>query len=225
MMISTGTGQRRRQASGIAWAASNARASHSGCSCPWYGSTETMFTPARATASTASWTRSCCRGGSAATRAASPCGNPVIRAASLVTTRSYGAAAAWRIGRPAEPAGQPQGGTPPRDYGGRQLRAEARQMRDAPAWRGAAVAAVAMAAAAGLSGCAARAGASPSIELATAYVPVPQTPGTTVAYVVIRNNGAADRLVAARTSAGGRVTFRVARGPGASIMGTLTSVG
>jgi len=86
------------------------------------------------------------------------------------------------------------------------------------------MAAVAMAAAAVLSGCAARAGASPSIELSTAYVPVPQTPGTTVAYVVIRNNGAADRLVAAHTSAGGRVTFRVARGPGASAMGTVTSV-
>jgi periplasmic copper chaperone A len=80
-------------------------------------------------------------------------------------------------------------------------------MRDAPARHGAAVAA-AMAAVAGLSGCAAGAGASPSIELSTAYVPVPQTPGATVAYVVIRNNGA----------------FRVARGPGASVIGTITSV-
>ena len=97
-------------------------------------------------------------------------------------------------------------------------------MRDAPARRGAAMAAVAMAAVAGLSGCAARAGTGPAIELSTAYVPVPQTPGTTVAYVVIRNNGAADRLVAARTSAGGRVTFQEARGPGASVMGTVTSV-
>jgi copper(I)-binding protein len=97
-------------------------------------------------------------------------------------------------------------------------------MRDATARRGAAMAAVAVAAVAGLSGCAARAGTGPAIELSTAYVPVPQTPGTTVAYVVIRNNGAADRLVAARTSAGGRVTFRVARGPGASVMGTVTSV-
>ena len=97
-------------------------------------------------------------------------------------------------------------------------------MRDAPARRGAAMAAVAMTAVAGLSGCAARVGTGPAIELSTAYVPVPQTPGTTVAYVVIRNNGAADRLVAARTSAGGRVTFQVARGPGASVMGTVTSV-
>jgi periplasmic copper chaperone A len=101
-------------------------------------------------------------------------------------------------------------------------------MRDAPAARrGAAVAAVAMVAAAGLgavTGCTARAGASQSIEISTAYVPVPRTPGTTVAYVVIRNNGTADRLVAARTSAGGRVTFRAASGPGASVMGSVASV-
>jgi periplasmic copper chaperone A len=101
-------------------------------------------------------------------------------------------------------------------------------MRDAPAARrGAAVAAVAMAAAAGLgavTGCTARAGASQSIEISTAYVPVPRTPGTTVAYVVIRNNGTADRLVAARTSAGGRVAFGVASGPGASVMGSVASV-
>jgi len=75
-----------------------------------------------------------------------------------------------------------------------------------------------------LAGCATEAGASPSIQVATAYVAVPQTPGTTVAYVVIRNNGNADRLVAAHTSAGGRVTFRVARGPAASMMGTVPSV-
>jgi copper(I)-binding protein len=81
-----------------------------------------------------------------------------------------------------------------------------------------------LAGAAAVAGCAAKAGASPSIEVATAYVPVPQTPGTTVAYVVIRNNGNADRLVAAHTSAGGRVTFRVARGPAASAMGTVPSV-
>jgi copper(I)-binding protein len=75
-----------------------------------------------------------------------------------------------------------------------------------------------------VAGCAARAVASPSIELATAYVPVPQAPGTTVAYVVIRNNGSADRLVAAHTSVGGRVTFRTAHGRGASAMSTIASV-
>jgi copper(I)-binding protein len=87
-----------------------------------------------------------------------------------------------------------------------------------------AVLAVTGAAAAGLAGCATPAGASPSIQLSTAYVPVPQVPDTTVAYVVIRNNGPADRLVAARTSVGGRVTFRRASGPGASRMSTIPSV-
>jgi copper(I)-binding protein len=45
-------------------------------------------------------------------------------------------------------------------------------------------------------------------------VPVPVTPGTTSAYLVLRNNGARqDSLVAVRTSAGGRVEFRMpARG-------------
>jgi len=98
---------------------------------------------------------------------------------------------------------------------------------DRTARRGAAAATIAVAAVAGLgavTGCTARGGASQSIEVSTAYVPVPQVPGTTVAYVVIRNNGAADRLVAARTSAGGRVTFRVARGGDALVMGTVTSV-
>ena len=87
--------------------------------------------------------------------------------------------------------------------------------RRRPAWalprRVAAAAAVAMLAALAMAGCAARAGASPSIELATAYV-------------LIRNNGNADRLVAAHTSVGGRVTFRTARGPGAAIMSTVASV-
>ena len=41
-------------------------------------------------------------------------------------------------------------------------------------------------------------------------MPVPVTPGITAAYLVIRNNGAsADSLVAVRTSAGGRVEFRM----------------
>jgi copper(I)-binding protein len=83
---------------------------------------------------------------------------------------------------------------------------------------------VAGAAAMGLAGCFAPAGATASVQLSTAYVPVPQTPGTTVAYVVIRNNGPADRLMSARTSVGGRVTFRRASGPGASTMATIASV-
>jgi copper(I)-binding protein len=86
---------------------------------------------------------------------------------------------------------------------------------------GTALAAVAVAC---LAGCAAPAGASVPIELSTAYVPVPQTPGTTVAYLVIQNNGPADRLVSARTSAGGQITFRQATGPGAAAVRTVASV-
>ena len=86
------------------------------------------------------------------------------------------------------------------------------------------LAAAALVGLAGLTGCAAPAAASPQIQLSTAFVPVPRTPGTTVAYVVIRNNGPADRLVAARTSVGGRVTFREASGPAAARMATIASV-
>jgi copper(I)-binding protein len=93
----------------------------------------------------------------------------------------------------------------------------------APALRAAALAAL-LAASAGAAGCAAGAGAATSIQLATAYVPVPKVPGTTVAYVVIRNNGRADRLVSARTSVGGRVAFRAPVRPGGNAMRTVPAV-
>jgi copper(I)-binding protein len=86
-----------------------------------------------------------------------------------------------------------------------------------------AVAAALVACLGAVAGCAAQAGASPSIQVSTAYVPVPHA-GLTVAYVLIRNNGNADRLVAVHTSVGGRVTFRAAHGPGASVMSTIPSV-
>jgi copper(I)-binding protein len=76
---------------------------------------------------------------------------------------------------------------------------------------------------AGLTGCYTSAGAAASIEIATAYVPQPTVPGKTVAYVVIRNNGPRDRLIAARTSVGGRVVFRDAAGPNAA-MHTIPSI-
>jgi copper(I)-binding protein len=56
-----------------------------------------------------------------------------------------------------------------------------------------------------LSGC-----GSPTATIATntAYIPQPTTPGTTVAYMDIRNNGkTADQLVSASTSVGGQVSF------------------
>ena len=90
--------------------------------------------------------------------------------------------------------------------------------------RTAAAACLAVLAAAGLSGCYTRAGAATSMEIATAYVPQPATPGRTVAYVVIRNNGPSDRLIAARTSVGGRVTFRAAVGRSMT-MHTISSIG
>jgi copper(I)-binding protein len=89
---------------------------------------------------------------------------------------------------------------------------------------GAAAAGLAAIVAAGLTGCAARTVPAPPIQIGTSYVPVPQSAGTTVAYVVIRNNGAADRLVSARTSAGGRVAFRAPAGPGDLAMHTISSI-
>src|ERR1700727_1009792 len=76
-------------------------------------------------------------------------------------------------------------------------------------------------AAAGLTGCYTRASAAPAIELSTAVVPQPSVPGKTVAFLVIRNNGGPDRLVSARTSAGGRVTFGA---KGNSATGTLPAI-
>src|ERR1700722_8195329 len=78
-----------------------------------------------------------------------------------------------------------------------------------------AVTACALVAALGTAGCAASAsaGQAPAVAAATAYVPLPVTPGLTAAYLVMRNNAAAtDSLVAVRTSAGGRVSFRVPAG-------------
>lgn len=83
---------------------------------------------------------------------------------------------------------------------------------------------VAALAALGLGGCLARAGDTPAIQLATAYVPLPQAPHTTVAYVVIRNNGGADRLTGASTSAGGRVRFQVTYGPGTGLTRTVQAI-
>jgi len=77
------------------------------------------------------------------------------------------------------------------------------------AGRVAAAAGLIVLAAAGLAGCYTKASAAPAIELSTAVVPQPSVPGKTVAFLVIRNNGGPDRLISARTSAGGRVTFGV----------------
>jgi copper(I)-binding protein len=99
--------------------------------------------------------------------------------------------------------------------------------RRAPAHRMARAAAAACligVTAAGLSGCSTRASAGTSIALATAYVPQPSAPGQTVAYLVIRNNGGQDRLIRARTSVGGHVSFRASAGEGSSIMHTIPAI-
>jgi copper(I)-binding protein len=76
-----------------------------------------------------------------------------------------------------------------------------------------------------VTGCAS-ARATPSIAIASAYVPQPTTPGSTVAYLEIRNNGPADRLLSAQTSVGGQVQLRApgARHAGALAMHTVTAI-
>jgi len=73
-----------------------------------------------------------------------------------------------------------------------------------------------------LTGCA----SSSSINVTSAYVPQPTTPGTTVAYLDIRNNGHADRLVAVHTSVGGTVQLRarVESRSGALVMRPVASI-
>jgi copper(I)-binding protein len=80
-----------------------------------------------------------------------------------------------------------------------------------------------------LTGCAGRAGngpAVPSLTVTSAYVPLPAatTPGTTVAFLDIRNDGGADQLIAARTSVGGTVTFRAPGRQNMRMMMTMTTV-
>jgi periplasmic copper chaperone A len=74
---------------------------------------------------------------------------------------------------------------------------------------------------AALAGCSAAQASGSPIELATAYVGQPQGSSPTDAYLVIRNNGEADRLVSARTSVGGTVTLR---GPAGRQPGVMRNV-
>jgi periplasmic copper chaperone A len=74
-----------------------------------------------------------------------------------------------------------------------------------------------MLAALAVTGCASARASSP-IAIAAAYVPQPTTPGTTVAYLEIRNNGPADKLVSAQTSVGGTVQLRAPAGRRSGVM-------
>ncbi|HEY7142984.1 MAG TPA: copper chaperone PCu(A)C [Streptosporangiaceae bacterium] len=93
-----------------------------------------------------------------------------------------------------------------------------------PAVARAALAACLLVLAAALAGCAQRATAAPAIQVSTVYLNQPSAAGTTEAYLIIQNNGPADRLVSARTSAGGAVTFR-GPAPGAgNLMRTVPGI-
>jgi copper(I)-binding protein len=87
------------------------------------------------------------------------------------------------------------------------------------------IAAAALLAALVVTGCASARASSP-IVMTAAYVPAPTTPGTTVAYLQIRNNGQADRLISAQTSVGGKVQLRApgARHAGVLIMRTVPDI-
>jgi copper(I)-binding protein len=89
----------------------------------------------------------------------------------------------------------------------------------------ASIAGAVLVAAIALTGCSAASAAS-SISVTSAYVPQPTKPGTTVAYLDIRNNGRADRLVAAHTSVGGMVQLRarVQSGSGALVMRAVADI-
>jgi copper(I)-binding protein len=89
---------------------------------------------------------------------------------------------------------------------------------------GAGIAALALGTA--LAGCAQGAAASgPAIELGTAYVGAAQGASPTDAYLVIRNNGATDRLVSASSSAGGTVTLVGPAGGNPDAMRAVTAIG
>jgi copper(I)-binding protein len=87
------------------------------------------------------------------------------------------------------------------------------------------IAGAALLAALVVTGCA-PAGVTPSIHIASAYVPQPTTPGTTVAYLEIRNNGPADKLISVQTSVGGKVQLRAPAGrhSGALVMRTVPDI-
>ncbi len=112
-------------------------------------------------------------------------------------------------------------GRPGRTAAGLGRRGGARAGRAA---RAAGAAGLIALAAAGLTGCYAKASAAPAIELSTAMVPQPTVRGETTAYLVIRNNGGADRLIRVRTSVGGRVTFRAPVGHGSLTMHTIPAI-
>lgn len=99
-----------------------------------------------------------------------------------------------------------------------------------PAWSGPAAAAriaatCIVAVCVVLAGCTPRKSAAPPIQVSTAYVAQPGPSGTTDAYVVIQNIGSPDRLIAARSSTGGRITFRGPPGSGSVLSVAVRDIG
>lgn len=92
------------------------------------------------------------------------------------------------------------------------------------ALRAAAAACVLVAGGGALAGCAARAAAATSIRAGNGYVVMPASGGATEGFLVIQNNGPADRLTSVRTSTGGQVIFRVPVHAGATTMRTVTGI-
>ena len=82
-----------------------------------------------------------------------------------------------------------------------------------------------MVAAGALAGCSVARGETSGIAATAAYVQQP-TGKTTVGYLDIRNNGAADRLVSVSTSVGGTVVFRAPVRPGVApvVMHTVRDI-
>jgi copper(I)-binding protein len=95
-------------------------------------------------------------------------------------------------------------------------------MHGASRLRAVATAAVLVAGGTALAGCQRAAGSSGDIHVSGASIPLPSG-GRTSAYLDIRNNGPADRLVSAKTSDGGQVTFR-APDSGSSLMHTIPAI-
>ena len=114
---------------------------------------------------------------------------------------------------------------PPGICGGPARERRPRWHRVGAAARAAAATFVLLAGGTALAGCAQQAAAAAPIQLGTAYVEVPSSGSSTAAYLVIRNNGPADRLTSARISVGGQVTFREPSRPGGSAMKTVPDIG
>jgi len=75
------------------------------------------------------------------------------------------------------------------------------------AWRRRAACAIALLGTCLAAGCAATGQEGPAIKLSSAQVTEPSS-GITVVYVDVQNNGAADQIVGARISVGGKITLR-----------------